>query len=81
MSTPDNPFSARATRVAVVLSLMWLNTTGWLEQRCQQAWASRDAGSETVEKAVIAAVVLGLAVGLTAAIAAVVNQYRGQLSP
>lgn len=38
-----------------------------------------DEGSETTEKAVLTAVVLGLALGLGAAIAAVVHRYQGQI--
>lgn len=68
-------------RAHAVIVLAWLAASDWLEDRWRQAGASRDAGSETVEKAVIVAVVLGLAVGLTAAIATVVGQYRGQISP
>ncbi|GAA5121447.1 hypothetical protein [Haloechinothrix salitolerans] len=81
MSTPHNRCSVGILRAITALTLLWFTATGWVEDRWRQACARRDAGSETVEKAVIVAVVLGLAVGLAAAIAAVVDSYRGRISP
>lgn len=81
MYTSQVPPMPRVRGVVVAAVLLWFSATDWVEDRWRQARESRDSGSETVEKAVIVAVVLGLAVGLTAAIGTVVARYRGQLSP
>ena len=50
-----------------------------LVTRWRQVRREGDAGSITVEKAIIAAIAIGLAIGLMAAIAAVVAKYQARI--
>ncbi len=61
-------------------TLLWLTTALWLYTSPQHAGKHRnDEGSETIEKAVLTAIGLGIALGLAAAIAGVVHKYQGQI--
>lgn len=82
MRTPRTHALAARSQLAFALLVITCLTIGdRLQHRWQQARASGDSGSETVEKAVLVAVVLGLAVGLAAAISAVVGDYSKQIKP
>ncbi len=62
------------------LTLLWITTALWLHTGPPQAGKHhRDEGSETIEKAVLTAIGLGIALGLAAAIAGVVHKYQGQI--
>ncbi|WP_338600513.1 hypothetical protein [Saccharopolyspora sp. SCSIO 74807] len=73
---------ARLTHAAwyLVLPLVWAlaDTVTCARDRARRL-AVDDRGSETVEKAVITALVLGLALGLAGVITAVVHKYQGQI--
>ncbi len=61
-------------------TLLWLTTALLLQTRPTRSGRHRlDEGSETVEKAVLTAIGLGMALGLAAAIAGVVHKYQGQI--
>ncbi len=85
MTHPDSTVLERGRLLFTRITLAYLDLldTLWsqLRTRWRQARATGDAGSETVEKAVIVAAMLGLAVGLAAVINAVVNNYQGQITP
>lgn len=85
MTHHDSTVVERGRLVLTRITLAYLDLldTLWfqLRTRWRQARASGDAGSETVEKAVIVAVALGLAVGLAAAITATVRSYQHQITP
>ena len=74
--------TARLTRTAwpLLLPLAWAltNTITHAQNRARHL-AVDDRGSETVEKAVITALVPGLALGLAGVIATVVHKYQGQI--
>ncbi|SEP54064.1 MULTISPECIES: hypothetical protein [Amycolatopsis] len=69
----------RSAELALALAGLALMLVAGVRTRWEQARASGDQGSESVEKAVIAAVCLAVAIGLVAAIKAVVVRYQGQL--
>lgn len=85
MTHPDSTVLERGRLLFTRITLAYLDLldTLWsqLRTRWRQARATGDAGSETVEKAVIVAAMLGLAVGLAAVINAVVKNYQGQITP
>ena len=67
-------------RWAHALTLLWLTTALFLHPDPPHAGRHRrDEGSETIEKAVLTAIGLGIALGLAAAIAGVVHKYQGQI--
>ncbi|MFD8494886.1 hypothetical protein [Amycolatopsis sp. NPDC059657] len=67
-------------QVAGIAVALWLMACAdEMRDRWNQARASGDAGSETVEKAVIVAIALALAVGLGAAITAAVQKYQAKI--
>ena len=63
------------------LTLLWLTTALWLHPGLSDHGGKhrRDEGSETIEKAVLTAIGLGIALGLAAAITGVVHKYQGQI--
>lgn len=72
----------RPFRAAVDLALLvTITITVWVTARAQVIRARSDRGSETVEKAILAAVGLGLATGLGFAITALVHKYQNQINP
>lgn len=74
--------SARLARTAwtLLLPLAWALTDAIDHvQNRERRLAVDDRGSETVEKAVMTALVLGLALGLAGVIAAVVHKFQGQI--
>lgn len=77
---PDT-LAVRAWTVLALLTVTYLDATDRLERRWRQARASSDTGSETVEKAVLVAIMLAAAIGLAAAIRALVNAYQTQITP
>ena len=61
-------------------TLLWLTTALFLHPDPPHGGRHhRDEGSETIEKAVLTAIGLGIALGLAAAIAGVVHKYQGQI--
>jgi hypothetical protein len=80
---PPTPWSATVTRWLQSLApRVWLALSAAAEvlvTRWRQVHAHRDDGSITVEKAIIAAIAIGLALGLMAAIAAVVTKYQARI--
>jgi MFS family permease len=81
-ATPRHAGPTRASRFSMALSLLFvacLALAARLSDRWDQARASGDRGSETVEKAVIAAILLAAALGLTAAITGVIGDYKGRI--
>lgn len=83
MQPPHQPdtLAATARTVLALLTVTYLDVTDRLERRWRQARASGDTGSETVEKAVLVAIMLAAALGLAAAIRALVNAYQTQITP
>ena len=62
------------------ITLAWITTLLWLHTGPQHGGKHRrDEGSETIEKAVLTAIGLGIALGLAGAIAGVVHKYQGQI--
>ena len=67
-------------RWAHACTLLWLTTALLLHARPpHNGRHHRDEGSETIEKAVLTAIGLGIALGLAAAIAGVVQKYQGKI--
>jgi len=64
---------------AIQLLLVISGLPELLAARWRQVRQDGDAGSITVEKAIIAAIAIGLAIGLMAAIAAVVAKYQARI--
>lgn len=63
-----------------VFTLLWLTAALLLYAGPARGGRHRrDEGSETIEKAVLTAIGLGIALGLAAAIAGVVHKYQGQI--
>lgn len=75
----DTTLTGRASLVFSLLLVGCLALADRLNQRWQQARTSGDRGSETVEKAVIAAILLAAAIGLTAAITGAIDSYKGRI--
>lgn len=81
-TTPRHSGTTLTGRASLAFSLLLvgcLALADQLNQRWQQARASGDRGSETVEKAVIAAILLAAAIGLTAAITGAIDSYKGRI--
>ena len=67
-------------RWAHALTLLWLTAALLLHAGPPHGGRHRhDEGSETIEKAVLTAIGLGIALGLAATIAGVVHKYQGQI--
>ncbi|SEP53798.1 hypothetical protein [Amycolatopsis saalfeldensis] len=69
----------RSAELVPALTGLALVLVATVQARWERVRASGDSGSESVEKAVIAAVSLAVAIGLVAAVRAVVQHYQGQL--
>ena len=71
---------ATVRRCRHAFTLLWLTTALLLHAGPPHSGRHRrDEGSETIEKAVLTAIGLGVALGLAAAIAGVVHKYQGQI--
>ena len=76
-TTPARVGRLRWPAIQLLLALSVLPEL--LVTRWRQVQREGDAGSITVEKAIIAAIAIGLAIGLMAAIAAVVAKYQARI--
>ncbi len=76
-TTPARVGRLRWPAIQLLLALSALPEL--LVTRWRQVQREGDAGSITVEKAIIAAIAIGLAIGLMAAIAAVVAKYQARI--
>lgn len=71
---------ATVRRFRHAVTLLWLTAALFLHAGPPHGGRHRrDEGSETIEKAVLTAIGLGIALGLAAAIAGVVHKYQGQI--
>lgn len=67
------------TRFAMFAYGLALALAARLEHRWARVRASGNRGSESVEKAVLVAIMLAVVIGLAVAIRAVVQKYQGKL--
>lgn len=79
LATRTSRWTARLGVLLLTLLRWWREFTVRAQARYREARASKDRGSETVEKAVLAAALLAAAIALALVIRSVVEDYAGRI--